>query len=284
MTSLCIIFSLLVIHLILALAGPVEPQDEKCKKLMKENGLTRRFPGAVAHGIHSITLEDIRYYFKASATEQNNVPTLNFNLSEKATPVLPHAKLYGYDTSFKTVSMRHLDQVLRDMDKKDWYLTNYNTLEKLVHTMHMGEVWAKAKVHYESIALLGYKKDLCACVKDTEKNGILKMLPYMSLKIRYPGITSGKVLEMDDGGIAMWAGNLYRYGFFNEWSSELAKFDFDDDMKVVKRKVAKELVDGDDGMTHLDGEKGWATWKEGMKSMIPHDDYELAMFLYCVLN
>ena len=113
---------------------------------MKENGLTGRFPGAVAHGIHSITLEDIRYYFKADATEENNVPTLNYNLSEKAAPILPHAKLYGYDTSFKTVAMRHLDQVLRDMDKKDWYLTNYNTLEKLVHGMHMDEVWAKTKV------------------------------------------------------------------------------------------------------------------------------------------
>ena len=49
--------------------------------------------------------------------------------------------------------------------------------------------------------------------------------------------------------------------------------------KVVKRKAAKELVDGDEGMTHLDGEKGWATWKAGMKTMVAHDDYELASLL-----
>ena len=95
---------------------------------MKDNGLTDRFPSAAAHGIHSMTLEDIKYYFKPDATETNNVPTVNYDLSENATLVLPHAKLYGYDTSFKTISMRHLDQVLRDMDKKDWYLANYNTL------------------------------------------------------------------------------------------------------------------------------------------------------------
>ena len=141
-----------------------------------------------------------------------------------------------------------------------------------------------SQVHYDSISLLGYKTDLCACVKDIKNNGILKMLPYMSLKIRYPGITSGKVLKMSDGGVSSWSGNLYRYHFFNEWSSELEKFDFNEDMNVVKRKAASELVDGDEGMTHLDGEKGWAKWKVGMKTMVPHDDYELAMFLYCVLN
>ena len=145
------------------------------------------------------------------------------------------------------------------------------------------------QVHYDSISLRGYKHDLCACVKDTKKNGILKMLPYMSLKVRYPGITSGKVLKMDDGGVSSWditsSTNLvYKYSFFNEWSSELGKFDFDDDMKVVKRKAAEQLVDGDEGMTHLDDENGWAKWKAGMKTMVAHDDYELAMFLYCVLN
>ena len=139
-------------------------------------------------------------------------------------------------------------------------------------------------MHYDAISLLGYKTDLCACVKDTHSNGISKMLPFMALKIRYPGITSGKSLQLQDGGVAEWSGNLYRYHFFNEWSSELEKFDFDDDMKTVKRKAAKDLVDGDEGMVHLDGEKGWSKWKAGMKSMVAHDDYELAMFLYCVLN
>ena len=137
-------FFLFFIHIVV---GPVVDHKRlACRETMKANGLTARFPGAVAHGIHSITLEDIRYYFKANATETNNVPTLNYDLSENATPVLPHAKLYGYDTSFQTISMRHLDQVLRDMDKKDWYLTNYNTLERLAHTIHMNEVWARAKV------------------------------------------------------------------------------------------------------------------------------------------
>ena len=112
---------------------------------MKSHGLTGRFPGAVAHGIHSITLEDIRYYFDKNATEKNGIPTLNYDLLDK-NPVLPNAPLYGFDTSFTTVSLRYVDQVLRNMDRKNFYLTGYDTLEQLVHTFHMGEVWTKTKV------------------------------------------------------------------------------------------------------------------------------------------
>jgi len=254
---------------------------ERCHPLMAAAGLTKRFPGAVAHGIHSITLEDIRHYFKHDATEENHVPTLNYDLRSNKT-VLPHAKLYGYDTTFSTVSMRIMDQVLRDMDKKDWYLTNYNTLEKLAHTAHMNEVWAKAKVHYDSISLLEPSGQLCRCLTDVQNNGIMKMLPFMSLKIRFPGITSGMHLQLENGQ-ADWSGNIYHYAFFNDWSNELKNFDFSGEH--VKERAAKKLVDGDKGMkARLVNEEAWKFWKHGMKSRNKHDDYELAMFLYCTLN
>jgi len=252
---------------------------------MEANGLTKRFPGAVAHGIHSITLEDIRHYFKSNATEENNVPTLNYDLKDPST-VLPHAKLYGYDTSFFTIGMRQLDQVMRDMDKKDWYLTNYNTLERLVHTIHMNEVWAKAKVHYDSISLQNIGEDVCACVKDTKHNGILKMLPFLALKIRYPGITSGKTLKIKGGEADFYqsGGNLYTYHFINEWSKKLENIDFGNNIEEIKKEVSTNLADGDEGMHHLENENDWKKWKSGMKEMVEHDDYELAMFLYCTLR
>ena len=250
---------------------------------MTQNGLSPRFPGAVAHGIHSITLEDIRYYFKPNATEKNNVPTLNYDLEDKLT-VLKNAKLYGYDTSFRTVGMHHLDQVLRDMDKKNWYLTNYSTLERLVHTIHMNEVWSKTKIHYDSISLLKYNTDLCACIKDIKNNGVLKILPFMALKIRYPGITSGEVLKLNGGGAIDWSYNVYFYYFFNEWSKDLRNINFNDDIEEIKRKAMDNLIDGDRGIQHLDSEKAWAKWKSGMKKMVERDNYELAMFLYCILN
>ena len=40
---------------------------EKCWPLMESVGLTARFPGAVSHAIHSLTLEDLRHYFDPQA-------------------------------------------------------------------------------------------------------------------------------------------------------------------------------------------------------------------------
>ena len=40
---------------------------EKCWPLMEYVGLTARFPGAVSHAIHSLTLEDLRHYFDPQA-------------------------------------------------------------------------------------------------------------------------------------------------------------------------------------------------------------------------
>ena len=83
------------------------------------------------------------------------------------------------------------------------------------------------------------------------------MLPFMSLKIRYPGLTSGKLPTSGKDGVAEGGDNLYEftYHFFKEWSSELEQFDFNRNMEMVKKKASTDLVDGDEGMVHLDGEK-----------------------------
>jgi len=260
-------------------------KNKTCQPIMKKHHLSGRFPGAVAHGIHSITLEDIRYYFDSKATESNGVPTLNYNLKDRNT-VLPNAQLYGFDTSFKTAGLRYVDQVLMNMDRKDFYLTGYNTLEQLVHTLHMGEVWSHTKEFYDR--LMEKKFDdgaLCACVNDIDGNGIMKMLPFMSLKIRYPGLTAGKVLKLKDGAYASWSGNLYHYSFFNEWSDELAKFNFNQvEENTIVQQARNKLRDGDEGIQHLTDQKAWSTWKRGMQKMVAKDNYELAVFLYCKLK
>ena len=44
---------------------------------MSEAGVSVMFAPLVAHSIHSITVEDIRYYFKPDVTEDNGIPTGN---------------------------------------------------------------------------------------------------------------------------------------------------------------------------------------------------------------
>lgn len=58
-----------------------------------------------------------RYYFDETATEENSIPTVNFNLTKNAPRVLPYTPLFGFDTDFGTQGMRHLDQVLVHVPK-----------------------------------------------------------------------------------------------------------------------------------------------------------------------
>ena len=82
-----------------------EPPTSTCDNVMSEGGLTPRFASSVAHRVHSLTVEDIQYYFSAAATEANNIPTVNQDLSS-TTRVLSFAPLSGYDTSFLTSGLR----------------------------------------------------------------------------------------------------------------------------------------------------------------------------------
>ena len=53
------------------------PTLEQCPRVMLEAGLSANFAPMVTHSIHSLTVEDMRYYFKPDATEENGIPTGN---------------------------------------------------------------------------------------------------------------------------------------------------------------------------------------------------------------
>ena len=57
--------------------GPVE-QEDQCRRIMTEAGLSESFPQGVARSIQSITVEDIRDYFEQDVTKENGIPTGRF--------------------------------------------------------------------------------------------------------------------------------------------------------------------------------------------------------------
>merc|ERR1719209_2030805 len=104
-------------------------------------------------------------------------------------------------------------------------------------------MWSNIKVHYDSLALLGYKNDLCSCVRDIHNNGVLQMLKLYALKIRYPAFNRG-----------------YCFLYAGKWNEEVKKLDNDGLMSIDElKKEAKR--DGDEGMLHLDSEKIWSDLK-----------------------
>ena len=83
-------------------------------------------------------------------------------------------------------------QVMRNMNRTWWGITNYNTLETLLHAYHKAEIWDKTTEKYKTVArLLDPESEICACMTDVENNDVLNYMNLLAFKIRYPGITSG---------------------------------------------------------------------------------------------
>lgn len=282
---------------------PQRPPVPRCATVKREAGLTEGFPINVAHRLHSLTLEDLRYYFNSKAPVDNGIPTVNFNLTKNAPRVVPNAPLFGFDTDFGTQAMRHLDQVLRNMDKLNFGIKNYSVLEKVAHVMHMAELWNQAKKYYEIMEEKSPSEELCGCVNDVAENGVLSELELLALKIKYPGLTSGRA-DLPYGlpphskeGVSMQLDErrkAYEISYTLKTDAEtrspifqkhLRKFDFEGDEDEVLARAMEELQDGDQGLdTHLDSEDGWASWRQGFKGMDDHGNFEFAMFIYCKLN
>ena len=131
--------------------------------------------------------------------------------------------------------MQRADKILIHMDKKNWDLKHYSTLEKFVHVLRLDEIWAQTKPHYDHLKEEGTtwmtEKALYECVNDIDNNDIFKLLHFMNLKIRYQGLTSKKLAKMKDGHYVDWSDRVYRYKFFIDLSPELLSFNFTLDVK-----------------------------------------------------
>jgi len=146
---------------------------EKCIDIMARNGLDfSSFRHGVGHGIHSLTLEEIRHFFDPDATEENHIPVVNTNLTAEK-KILPNAPLLGYDEKFKTMALKVMAYFMLN-DKPDFYIQGVNTLEKLSHQYHMHEIYAVAAPKYKKLKNKPPSDpELCPCVNDVTRNGVL---------------------------------------------------------------------------------------------------------------
>lgn len=252
---------LLATAVVAALAAPTD----KCPAVMSAEGLSLRFPGAVAHAIHSITLQDIRHYFEPLATAENNIPMVNMDLSG-TTAIFFHAPDIPRNEKFNFMGIKIADQVLSHMDNKDYDVRGYNTLEKLVHSLHMHDVWTNIQMHYQALKQTPPSdSDFCPCVRDIESNGILRMLRFIALKLREPELMYGKHEVLNNGTVS-WDNNAYNYGF------------------IVKTDVEAKLPNENQVIPKLENEKAWSFWRNLMENIAENDHKEVASFIYCVLN
>ena len=81
-----------ILVLLLSIFQAFNCQDaDFCKNLLESKKL-QEYADIVAHVTHSLTLNDIRSFFKADADENNGIPIVNFDLTDEQL-VLPDAPL-----------------------------------------------------------------------------------------------------------------------------------------------------------------------------------------------
>ena len=111
----------MIVLFLLPLLSPGLLADEDCRVTMAEDSwVTDTFVPSVVHGVHSITLEELRRFFEPAAPVANNIPSVNPNLSSSAAPVLASAPSLPLSNPFSSAYMDALDLTLSHMTDNDF--------------------------------------------------------------------------------------------------------------------------------------------------------------------
>ena len=87
----------------------VHDETKSCPTIFSDHGMNfSSFHKGVAHGVHALSLEEIRHFFKADTPEENHIPTVNTDFRAES-PVLYHAPLWGYSERFQTWALKIMD-------------------------------------------------------------------------------------------------------------------------------------------------------------------------------
>jgi len=169
-----------------------EVSDEEtsplCDDIFSNIGLNySSFWKGAAHGVHSLSLEEIRYFFKANAPEQNKIPTVNIDF-RSGNIINFNAPLWGYEDRFGTWALKIMDWFMLN-DQPYLYQNRANTLEKITHQYHMQEIYERAAVIYKQL-IESPPEDVtkvCKCANDLTDNGILTEVVNIARQLKHFG-------------------------------------------------------------------------------------------------
>ena len=166
--------------------------DHACEETLSDNCIDGDFPRSIAHGIHSLTLQDLRYYFDENAPTDNMIPSINFDLSSPDL-LFDSAPFLQLNNSFKTPAMNSVDHILSNWESKNFMMTHGSVLEKLVHNLHMYETLSMSGKIYKKIVKKLKKKNMkekidgiCSCIQK-EDSHIESLLTMMANSMREAG-------------------------------------------------------------------------------------------------
>jgi len=272
-----------------------------CAKLFERKSITSNYPKHVAHGTHSLTLNDIQAFFKPDADENNGITIVNFNLTDENI-LLPNAP--AIQSSFSFSAMFALDHVLSNMEDNSYDFKNGNALDRLAHNLHMQETWANAAKVYKKMKRMNSKKRLCSCLDEVYGPWITKSLLYLAKEMREPEevYTGGSKRKQKPAQYYY----VPRYGggccngpdIVTQPPRSTEPFEPFEPFELQERVIGKRSAEGDksksgihheESIPNITDEDTWAIWKNMTYSNMNEEleyqvAYNLATFLRCKLN
>jgi len=273
-----------------------EDTPPMCKDVFSNIGLNySSFSGGAAHGIHSLSLEEIRYFFKADASDQNKIPTVNIDFRSENV-INFNAPLWGYEDRFGTWALKIMDWFMLN-DKPYLYQNRANTLEKITHQYHMHEIYQKAAVIYQQLVANSPENvtEVCKCTNDLTGNGILTDVVDIARQLKQFG---GKSREGRADKLKWKAKAKLKYkGKSRKKRSDIVEEDLENIEVLMKNylensneETANEIL-----MSNAAWNPGqlvgpvfdkWVPYSAMLTWSIPGDDgiKDFAFFMYCMLN
>merc|ERR1711862_537125 len=172
-------------------AASITEDQESCQTAAEQVGVYfENFKYNVAHMIHSLTVEDVRFFFDETFPVANDIPTVNLNLTGPA--VLPHTP--SYPSKFKFPLGSTLDRILLNNDDPNTFSDRVRTtLEELGHAAHMLEMLYRTSEVYKNLGDIDVNT-VCPCLVNEEANGIIEELKFIA-EVAHLEIDNSKSFE-----------------------------------------------------------------------------------------
>jgi len=172
-----------LLYLVPAILALVSPNG--CRSRLMEAGLSSRYNETIAHAIHSMTVEGLRLFNPTkhpTIAQENHVPTVNKDLSNRNKMVLDWAPSDPWGNDFTMQTMNIIDTVLSKVGTTDDGLgPHWTPVERLAHVFHMWDVWMTIKTKsYPIVEASPPAEDVCVCLNDTKSNGIYNAVSWVA--------------------------------------------------------------------------------------------------------
>jgi len=172
-------------------AAAITEDQESCQAAAEQVGVDfENFKYNVGHMIHSLTVEDVRFFFEKNFPVDNDIPTVNVNLT--GPNVLPYAP--SFPSKFKFPLGSSLDRILLNNDDINTFSERgRTTLEELAHAAHMLEMLYRTSEVYKNLGDIDVNA-VCPCLVNEEANGIIEELKFIA-EVAHLEIDNSKSFE-----------------------------------------------------------------------------------------